>query len=123
MSKKQLVNQLYTDDGTQTWLMLKLLPFPKDWKEKYSPVASALGKFPSEKIVWISMGTVRYPPELKEKMGDRPYLYDEFVRSRDGKFRYLQVKRIEIYSELSRGRSRVYCQNFMHILSNHLLTK
>lgn len=67
----------------------------------YLAAAAALGAFPKEKIVWISMGTVRYPGELKERMGSRPYLYDEFVKCRDGKFRYLQVRRIEIYRKMA----------------------
>ena len=71
--------------------------YSPDWEKAYADVAEQLGDFPAEKIVWISLGTVRYPVELKEKMGDRPYLYDEFVRGRDGKFRYLQVKRIGMY--------------------------
>ncbi len=70
------------------------------WEEEYLPLAEALGEFERRKIVWISMGTVRYPPELKDKMADRPYLYDEFVRCRDGKFRYLQVKRIGMYRKM-----------------------
>lgn len=74
--------------------------FSKNWEREYFPLAEALGTFPREKIVWISMGTVRYPPELKDKMADRPYLYDEFVRCRDGKFRYLQVKRVEMYRKM-----------------------
>lgn len=74
--------------------------FTDNWESAYLPVAEALGEFPSEKVAWISLGTLRYPPELKDKMADRPYLYDEFVRCKDGKFRYLQVKRIGIYRKM-----------------------
>lgn len=67
------------------------------WEEEYGELVDSLRPFAERKIAWISLGTVRYPPELKEKMQDRPYLYDEFVRCRDGKFRYIQVKRVGMY--------------------------
>ena len=42
----------------------------------------------------------RYPKELKEKTGMRKYFSDEFTRSKDGKFRYLQKQRIRVYRKL-----------------------
>ncbi|MBN2049164.1 MAG: radical SAM protein [Spirochaetales bacterium] len=67
------------------------------WEEDYAQVVSALGEFDSKKIAWISLGTFRYPPGLKDKMDGVSYLYDEFVRCRDGKFRYIQKVRIGMY--------------------------
>ncbi|MBN1412813.1 MAG: radical SAM protein [Spirochaetales bacterium] len=69
----------------------------KDWREGYSRVLDAMEVFPEGKIAWISLGTFRYPPVLKDKMGKRWYLYDEFVPCRDGKFRYLQKIRTGMY--------------------------
>jgi spore photoproduct lyase len=71
-----------------------------DWREAYFPLADRAAEFPAEKVAWISMGTFRYPPELKHKMGSPPYLYDEYVPSRDGKYRYLQKRRVTIYREM-----------------------
>ncbi|AHC13651.1 Spore photoproduct lyase [Salinispira pacifica] len=48
-------------------------------------------------IAWVSMGTVRFTSALRDKIADRPYLYDEYSRGRDGKFRYLQPLRAELY--------------------------
>jgi spore photoproduct lyase len=55
---------------------------------------------PPEKIAWISLGTFRYTKRLKEVMDPRPYLMEEFVPCRDGKYRYLQNIRLEIYREM-----------------------
>ncbi len=34
-SKKNFRERLISSDGTQTWIMIKLLPFPEDWEENY----------------------------------------------------------------------------------------
>ncbi|ADN01170.1 SPL family radical SAM protein [Spirochaeta thermophila] len=70
------------------------------WEDAYARVVKALASFPAERIAWVSLGTIRYLPALKERMAGRPYLYDEFVLSRDGKFRYLQSMRVEVYRRM-----------------------
>lgn len=70
------------------------------WQELYFPLIDRLSDIPAQNIAWISMGVFRYTPELKQRIASRPYLYDEYVRSADGKFRYLQKIRVEIYKEL-----------------------
>ena len=73
-----------------------------NWEQLYFPVADALAEFHDENVAWISVGTFRYPPELKDKIAERPYLYDEFVPSGDGKFRYQQRIRRKIYSAMQK---------------------
>ena len=68
-----------------------------DYKDRYAEVIRRLSEFPDERIAWISMGTVRFTRSLRERMRPRPYLFDEFVPGRDGKLRYLQTVRSEIY--------------------------
>ena len=34
LAKDQLVNQIFSDDSKQAWLMMRLYPFPDDWEEK-----------------------------------------------------------------------------------------
>ncbi len=68
-----------------------------DWQDHYGPLIDALGEFNPEKVVWISLGTIRYTPALRDKMDDRPYLLEEFVPGRDGKYRYLQQERVAVY--------------------------
>ena len=74
--------------------------FSELWEEEYLDLVQALGRFPSERIAWISLGTMRYTPGLKDALGEQPFLYEEFVAGRDGKFRYPQKLRIRIYDKL-----------------------
>ena len=71
-----------------------------NWRDLYFPLIDALGGFGRGAIAWISLGTFRYTPGLREKIADRPYLYEEFVPSADRKYRYLQRVRVQIYREL-----------------------
>ena len=71
-----------------------------DWREIYLPFIERLKGFAAGKVAWISLGTFRYPPKLKDQIAKRPYLFDEFVPSKDGKYRYLQRTREEMYREL-----------------------
>ena len=77
-----------------------------DWRDSYLPVVEELRRFAEcvrngkSAIAWISLGTFRFPSELKEKIAKRPYLYDELVRSEDGKYRYLQRLRREMYRDM-----------------------
>jgi spore photoproduct lyase len=71
-----------------------------NWNEEYLRLVAALAEFPADRIAWISLGTMRYTPALKEKLGDQPFLYEEFVPCRDGKFRYPQKIRSDIYHTL-----------------------
>lgn len=66
-----------------------------------------------ENIVWISLGTIRFMPDLKAVMQSRfpesPMVYGEFVTGLDGKARYLRQIRTEIYraiAEAVHSRSR-----------------
>ncbi len=85
----------------------------RDGQREYLELAADLKRFPSDRIAWISLGTMRYTPALKEAIGEKPFLYEEFVACRDGKFRYLQSIRSKVYkslaAELNRGlRAPVY---------------
>ena len=78
------------------------------WQQLYGEIIEEIGTFPSGCIAWISLGTFRYPPHLKDTMEPRPYLYDEFVQCRDGKYRYLQPVRNRIYGFIKK-RLRAVC--------------
>ncbi len=73
------------------------------WQEAYRDLLDRLeplGKRAGVAVAWISLGTIRFTPALRERMPDRPYLFDEFVPGKDGKYRYLQRRRRGIYDEL-----------------------
>ena len=76
-----------------------------DWEEEYRNVVDMIFTHIDPKnIVWISLGTFRYPPSLKPIIRDRfpqsKIIYEEFVPGQDGKMRYLKPIRVEMYSKV-----------------------
>ncbi len=72
------------------------------WRDGYSDLVDRLiDAVPPERIAWISMGTLRFPPEMKATMQARfPHSElptGEFIRSGDGKYHYLRPRRVEMY--------------------------
>lgn len=75
------------------------------WRENYSAVIRKLfSKIPSERIAWLSLGCLRFMPDLKPIMQERfpksRLSLGEWVRGMDGKLRYFKPVRIEIYRTL-----------------------
>jgi spore photoproduct lyase len=68
-----------------------------DWERLYRETVRKLACLDVKKIVWISLGTLRYTRTLREQMKERSYLYDEFVPCADGKYRYLKPLRSRAY--------------------------
>lgn len=73
--------------------------------EEYEQVIDEIfSLIPQEKVAWVSLGSLRFMPELKsimEKRFPRSLLpYGEWVRGTDGKMRYFKEKRIEMYTRL-----------------------
>ncbi len=74
-----------------------------NWKEEYLRTIELIDKYidPS-RIIWISLGTFRYIPILKDIIIKRHktsrVLSGEFIKGLDGKARYFKPIRIEIYS-------------------------
>jgi spore photoproduct lyase len=57
------------------------------------------------RILWISLGTLRFPPALYGLLLERRRRYlltGEFIRGEDGKYRYIKTERIRIYRMLYR---------------------
>jgi len=71
-----------------------------DFPHDYLDLIAELASVPQGAVAWISMGTIRFPPSLKDTFAERPFARDEFVPTRDGKLRYLQPIRREIYATL-----------------------
>lgn len=76
------------------------------WKEGYARTVDMLDSFIDPKrVIWISMGSMRYMPALKaviRKRHPRTCILDgEFVPGLDGKMRYFKPIRIELYRSLS----------------------
>ncbi|NNF98430.1 MAG: DNA photolyase [Desulfobacteraceae bacterium] len=71
-------------------------------KEDYGKVVQQLFTHVNPgNIVWISMGTFRYIPALKQiiekRFPDSDIIYGEFIPGLDGKMRYFKPLRVELY--------------------------
>jgi len=77
-----------------------------DWQKKYAEILDKLFRYiPSERMVWISLGTLRFSASLKkiirENHPDSKILsYGEHVICKDGKFRYFRPIRVKMYREM-----------------------
>lgn len=74
-----------------------------NWKDGYKRSIEMMDRYlDPKKIIWISLGCLRYIPLLKKIIKKRHYgthiMDGEFIRGLDGKMRYFKPIRIEIYS-------------------------
>jgi len=73
------------------------------WKEEYARTLDLLDHFINPaKVIWISLGCLRFMPSLKQVIRRRfqkTHILDgEFVSGLDGKLRYIKPVRIEMYA-------------------------
>ncbi|MHB8109545.1 MAG: SPL family radical SAM protein [Syntrophorhabdaceae bacterium] len=71
-----------------------------------------------EKIIWISMGTLRFPPALYGLLVERKRKYlltGEFIRGEDGKYRYIKPERIRIYRMLYKLLKNIHNGLFIYL--------
>lgn len=72
------------------------------WREGYGEVLDRLfDTVDPRHIVWISLGALRFMPELKAVIQNRHpgsrIVYGEFIRGLDGKIRYFRDVRVELF--------------------------
>ncbi len=75
------------------------------WEDDYKRIIDALEDHIDPKgVIWISLGTLRFMPELKwilfERHRNSRILKGEFIRGMDGKLRYFKPLRIDIYAKV-----------------------
>ena len=75
------------------------------WEDGYNDIIKKLfTTLPHKKILWISIGTLRYTPQLKkiaEERFPRTQLFsEEFIRGYDGKMRYIKPIREKLLSTI-----------------------
>ncbi len=81
-----------------------IIRFP-GWREEYAQTIEFLfEKIPPEEVCWISLGSLRFMPELKEiawkRFPETKIFSNEFITGLDGKKRYFRPLRVELYSHL-----------------------
>ncbi len=77
------------------------------WPEAYDAVVDALfGAVSPDRVAWVSLGTLRFPPRFLERWGPalrgQAAFFDEFVPCDDGKLRYFWPLRRQAYRRLAR---------------------
>lgn len=75
------------------------------WQEDYREIVKMLlREIKPPRIAWISLGSLRFPPHhksiIRRRFPKESIFYDEFIRGKDGKYRYFKPLRIEIYSKI-----------------------
>ncbi len=71
--------------------------FEKDYRYLIDDIGRILDP---ERIIWISLGLLRFPPKLYDHFIEnkrKNLLSGEFIRGEDGKYRYIKNERIKIY--------------------------
>jgi spore photoproduct lyase len=80
--------------------------YHQGWEQGYRAVVEMLaGHIPPEAIAWVSIGALRFMPQLKSIAqrrfsGTRIYT-GEFLPGFDGKMRYLQEIRLEMFTKMT----------------------
>lgn len=81
-----------------------LIVYP-GWEDDYRDIIMRIYQYIDPKgIMWISLGTLRYPPGLRAVIRDRfpesRIVTGEFINGNDGKMRYIKAIRKDIYSKI-----------------------
>ncbi|HRY30157.1 MAG TPA: hypothetical protein P5079_09000 [Elusimicrobiota bacterium] len=81
-----------------------LIHYPGFEKDYALLVRQMFDAVPVEKIAWVSLGSLRYPPEMQQTVLDRfpgsGIAVGEMVRGYDGKMRYFKPIRHRLYETL-----------------------
>jgi spore photoproduct lyase len=74
--------------------------FEKDYEYLIGDIGRILD---TERIIWISLGLLRFPPKLMDhfiETGRKGLLSGEFIKGEDGKYRYIKKERVKVYRML-----------------------
>ena len=79
--------------------------YHQGWQEGYaSTIKQLFDAVPAEKIAWISLGALRFLPQLKAiALGRFPgstFFHEEFIMGLDNKYRYFRSLRVEMYRHI-----------------------
>lgn len=73
-------------------------------KDYHQVIEKLFSHISADNIVWISLGTFRFMPDLKQtiqkRFPDSSIIYGEFIPGLDGKMRYFKPIRIRLYQKI-----------------------
>lgn len=102
--------------GYPIGLHLDPIIWHKGWRENYRSLIEQIARnLDPEGIIWISLGALRYPPELHERLLHSRVATAELIPSPDGKRRYLRPLRVELFGEIRLMISRVLGDLFVYL--------
>ena len=104
MAERFVAAQKAIEAGYKVAFHFDPIVYSENWEDEYrSVVEEIVGPFPRNKIAWISLGTLRFPPEMKETVMKRfpksRIFYNELVPI-NGKVRYFRPIRENIYKKM-----------------------
>ncbi len=78
------------------------LLYHENWQKTYPDLIRQLFEVVDpDNVAWISIGSLRFPPEMKDKVLDKfpksKIMFAELIRGMDGKMRYPKPLRLEMY--------------------------
>lgn len=87
------------------------LIYYQDWEKNYLKLIEEIGeKIDSHRVAWISIGSLRFPPPLKEvaqfRFPKTKIYSEEQITGTDGKIRYLKPVRKKMYRAIHRELKR-----------------
>lgn len=89
------------EQGYPVGIHLDPLVMVKGWQEAYRELLERVfQELRTSGILWISMGALRYPPSLHQKMVEATLGLGEMVPGLDGKRRYLRPLRVQMFRTL-----------------------
>ncbi len=80
--------------------------YHEGWEKAYQEtILSLFKRIDPKRVIWISLGGFRYPPQLKaiakERFPNTRIFLGELFPGKDGKFRYFKKIRIEMYQKMA----------------------
>jgi spore photoproduct lyase len=90
------------------------------WEKEYQEtILSLFNRIDPGRVIWISLGGFRYPPQLKsiaeERFPKTQIFLGELFPGRDGKFRYFKEIRLEMYGKMVKWLREVDSSLFVYL--------
>ncbi len=105
LSERLLAARRCQDAGYPVGLHFDPLIFEDSWERHYEDtVRQAFRILDPKRVIWISMGGLRFPPSLRpvvqERFPESRILLGELFPGKDGKLRYVETIRVEIFRKM-----------------------
>ena len=81
-----------------------LIRYPGWEKDHEEVIERLLHRIDPVRVAWISLGSLRFPPHFKaiimKRFPREKIFHDEFIKGKDGKYRYFRPLRLELYRKV-----------------------